>query len=157
MGIERAWVGVTCPLVRALMEVGVALLHQLSQAGLMQPSNVNLHFPESGIWGMALLTDYRPLAEKLDEAKQALDRGEGAQYESEGPSSMIPGFTDAVMTGVRLLESRRLRANVVTYFNFRVQVWAMGFDADGTPPIRVIPSGVMRDLSGPVTFPNASS
>jgi hypothetical protein len=43
------------------------------------------------------------------------------------------------------LDAKRLPANTVTYFNFRVQAWALGFDAESSPPIRILPANVIVD------------
>ncbi len=101
----------------------------------MQPINAKIYFPEQGIFGMAFLTDY----------EAALD----------APDS-IPGFVEAVINGMQMLGNKRLKATLVTYLNFRLQVWASGFDADATPAVRIIPPDIATDPNGPVTFPSVS-
>lgn len=100
-------------------------------------------FPEWGIlMGMTLITDYVPLVNMLRELELTPEKFD-VNY---------PGFLKAVVEGQKLLASKRLRPNLVTYINFRLQIWATGFDADGTPAMRVIPSGVATDPNGPTTF-----
>jgi hypothetical protein len=63
-----------------------------------------------------------------------------------------PGFQIAVVHCLELLDEKRLQATHIFYLNHRVQAWALGFDADPTPPIRVVPTGVLMDPNGPVSF-----
>lgn len=96
--------------------------------------------------GIDLLTDYEPLAAML---KLRLN---GHPLDGKAMDDKFPGLTNAVITSMRKLESRRLRPNLVTYLNFRIQVWSLNFDADPTPSVRIIPKGVLTDINGPVTF-----
>lgn len=73
--------------------------------------------------------------------------------EPETLHKVYPGFHTAVTQCLRLLDNQRLSASLFTFFNYRLQAWALGFDADPTPPIRVIPVGIDMDPGGPVTFP----
>lgn len=66
---------------------------------------------------------------------------------------MFPGFSIALVQSLQLMESKRLSAETITYFNFRLQVWAReGFDADPTPPVRIVPAGAVMDPNGPTSF-----
>lgn len=116
----------------------------------------NIQFPECGILGRALLTDHAPLVDALQEMNaNASDPIEQHRATVEF-NKAFPGFMAAITTSLRALDAKRLRSNVVTYFNYRVQAWALGYDADGTPPIRVIPAGIVTDPSGPTTFSEVS-
>lgn len=65
----------------------------------------------------------------------------------------FPTFRIEVVNALKLMGSKRLRSERITYFNYRLQVWAESkFDADPTPPIRIIPVGELVDPDGPVTF-----
>lgn len=61
---------------------------------------------------------------------------------NEGNFDKFPGMSKAIMDGMRVLEGKRIRANLITYINCRLQVWAKGFDADPTPPVRIIPNDI---------------
>lgn len=94
------------------------------------------------------MTDYVPLVDTLQNLLQYdLTSENYTKFDSH-----FPGFLRALFDGEKLLASNRLRANLVTYINFRLQVWATGFDADGTPAARVIPAGVSTDPNGPTVF-----
>lgn len=92
--------------------------------------------------GRHLLTDYPPLIEalKADRTGDLLEK-------------KFPGFRVAAISSMKMLEVKRLRSEKITYFNFRLQVWAPeGFDADPTPPVRILPAEITTDPNGPVTF-----
>lgn len=100
-----------------------------------------IHSVKNGIFGRALLTDHAPLVEMLQ-----------GDTTAEQLNNDFPGFALAVVQSFQTLGEKRLAANMVTYLNFRVQAWSVGFDADGSPPIRVLPVGVVTDPNGSVTF-----
>lgn len=72
--------------------------------------------------------------------------------EQDQLTKLYPGFQIAVVQAMRMLDEKRLQSNLITFFNYRVQAWALGFDADPTPPIRVVPTNVSMDPAGPVSF-----
>lgn len=86
------------------------------------------------ILGMDLLTDYGPLRDLLSSSK-----------DSELIVSAFPGFMEAVIGGGRELAIKHVRPTLVTYFNFRVQVWAVGYDADPSTMKKCLPAGVKVD------------
>lgn len=104
----------------------------------------NIHFPECGILGMALLTDYPPAADYLADRQSNMKDRSWSPRDTEF-NAAFPGLIDAVVSGMKELGSRRLKANAVTYFNFRIQVWALGFDADPSPVYRIIPTGILTE------------
>ncbi len=105
------------------------------------PTKTTIYSTNVKFLGRYVVTDYLPLTEILN-----------SEPTPEALDAAFPGFWSAVINSLLILDKNRAPANTITYFNFRVQAWALGFDADGTPPIRVIPSGVSTDPSGPITF-----
>jgi hypothetical protein len=101
----------------------------------------NIHSIEVGLLGMSVLTDHELLAHRLDDlAKCKWEKDEIQRFNTD-----FPGFMDAAIAGVKEVSSRRLRPTTLAYFNFRVQVWALGFDADPSPLQRLIPAGIITD------------
>ena len=89
--------------------------------------------------GCKLITDWKPLEELLEVI--AVDQAAEKHFEER-----FPGMLGAVFNGIHYLNEKRLKADRVVYWNFRVQVWPQeGFDADPSTPIRVLPSGLSTD------------
>jgi hypothetical protein len=105
--------------------------------------NHSFDYTDIRLLGMELLTDYEPLCVLL--------KMNGFDQESLNRDSVVtfdvafPGLMEAIMEGHKELAYRRLRPSLVTYFNFRVQVWALGFDADPSAMKRCLPAGIVDE------------
>lgn len=89
--------------------------------------------------GCKLLTDWKPLEELLE----VIHTDQAAEHLFE---ERFPGMLSAVFNGIRYLNEKRLKADRVVYWNFRVQVWPQeGFDADPSTPVRVLPVDLSTD------------
>jgi hypothetical protein len=95
------------------------------------------------ILGMDVLTDHPPLAHLLNLQFNTVDGRESLV----GFETAFPGFVKAVIDGHKELANQRLQATLVTYFNFRVQVWALGFDADPSTMKRCLPADTIDEAA----------
>lgn len=87
--------------------------------------------------GCKLLTDWRPLEELLE----VIEKDQTAEHLFE---ERFPGMLSAVYRGMCGLANKSLKADLVMYRNFRVQVWPTEtFDADPSAPVRVVPAGLI--------------
>lgn len=91
------------------------------------------------LFDLSLNTDHKPLLDYVRRHKKG--------HEPYTIDEHFPGITKAILDGCGLLERKRLRPTSITYRNFRIQVWADGFDADPTPPTRVIPKNMTTDTN----------
>lgn len=96
--------------------------------------------------GMEVLTDHIPLADMLSARVKEPSSDDSERDAIRDFNSAFPGFIDAVIAGHRELGLKNLRPTMVTYFNYRVQVWALGFDADPSTIKRCLPSGVQEEV-----------
>lgn len=53
-----------------------------------------------------------------------------------------PMFVPKVIECLKELDARQVPATVVTYFSYRLQAWAAGFDAEPSTPITLYPADV---------------
>ena len=89
--------------------------------------------------GCKLITDWKPLEELLEVIKK--DHAAEFQFEEK-----FPGMLSAAFHGMRYLSEKQLKADKITYLNFRVQVWASDhYDADPSTPVRILPANTSTD------------
>lgn len=91
--------------------------------------------------GMELHTDCEELIKFLDGVNEVIDGGDFV------PATVLekpfPGLVEAINKACVELHARRLVPARMTYFNYRVQVYAGArYDADPSTTIRVIPAGI---------------
>ena len=88
--------------------------------------------------GLDVITDCKAFEDAL-ESPVFKAGGERAMGMLE---KLFPGILAAVLEGNRELEVKRIRPTTLVYFNYRVQVWGLGVDADPSQIIRVLPAGL---------------
>jgi hypothetical protein len=92
--------------------------------------------------GCKLITDWAPLEELLEFIK--IDPQAERLFEER-----FPGMLGAVFRSICHVQERKLKADTILYRNFRIQAWPQaGFDADPSPPLRVVPAGIQTEAPG---------
>jgi len=85
--------------------------------------------------GCTLNTDWKPLEELLEQ----IEKDQSKEFDFD---KRFPGMLSAVYHGIRTLREKQLKADIVVYRNFRVQVWPQSGDADPSTLVRIVPDGV---------------
>ncbi len=94
------------------------------------------------LMGLNVLTDCKWLVETMQEESCKDNPSELAAV----LEARFPGILTAIIEGTRQVESNRVRATHMFYFSFRVQIWGLGFDADPSACVRVVPINVATEL-----------
>lgn len=90
--------------------------------------------------GITMLTDQKDLASMLDKPLDGITPEEAVTQLSQS----YPGLFEAAVKGMNELELRRQKPSIILYLNFRVQVWAIGFDDNPSSISRAVPAGSGR-------------